>query len=257
MHGRQTPQPPIQMSIFLYHIITPNKFHIQQNGHILLADGCPSKQIQIYATPLHPVHFIYRRMHIYLWQSDPQPLHQMSKDLYNIITPNKFHIQQNVHILLADGCPSKQIQIYATPLHPVSFTSRRIHIYPNKFHIQNNTHLPMQAQPYPLLQSSIDLYNTITPISFTYRGMHIFKWQADSPNPLQMSIDLCNTITHSISFIYSKMHIYLRQTVPTLSQKQTSIYARPLDPINFIYRRMDIYPNKFHIQKNAHIHMEE
>ena len=66
--------PPFRMTIDLCSIITPmkntitpNKFHIEKNAHIPMADG---------------------------WQK---------ADLCYTITPNKFHIEKNAHIPMADG----------------------------------------------------------------------------------------------------------------------------------------------------------
>ena len=36
------------------------------------------------------------------------PLHQLSIDVCKTITPNKFYIEKNVHIPLADGLPIDQ-----------------------------------------------------------------------------------------------------------------------------------------------------
>ena len=74
----------------------------------------------------------------------------------------------------------------------------------------------------PLLQSSIDALNTVTPhlahlmadlYIYIYRTMYIYLWQIDL---LQLSIDLCKTL-HKMSFRYSTMHIYPWQTDPLLS----------------------------------------
>ena len=59
-------------------------------------------------------------MHIYPGQMSPL---QLTIDLYNTITPNKFHIYQNAHLPMADGPhPQSSIDLCNTTT-------------PNKFHI--------------------------------------------------------------------------------------------------------------------------
>ena len=69
---------PLQSSIDALNTTTPNLAH-------LMADL-----------------YIYRTMHIYLWQIDPSSLLQLSIDLCKTITPKEFHIQHNAHIPMAD-----------------------------------------------------------------------------------------------------------------------------------------------------------
>ena len=93
---------------------------------------------------------------------------QSSIDVCKTITPNKFYIQKNAHIPLADGPPIDHRSM--------------LHCYTPKSNIVHNAHTPM-ADPYtkavsyivechgrltqsPLLQSSIDLWKTITPHKF-------------------------------------------------------------------------------------------
>ena len=38
-------------------------------------------------------------MHIYSWQIDPTPSSKQGIDLWKTITPNKFHMWHNAHIL--------------------------------------------------------------------------------------------------------------------------------------------------------------
>ena len=85
--------PPHQLSTDLWNITTPKKFHIYQNAHIL--------------------------------QPDVPPL-QLTTDVWNTITPNKFHLAKNAHIPMADRPPCNWPYIHATPLHPISFTYRRM-----------------------------------------------------------------------------------------------------------------------------------
>ena len=54
---------PLQLTIDLHYTITPNKFHIEKNAHIPMADGLPIP-----------------------------PKFQLTIDLCYTITPNKFHI---------------------------------------------------------------------------------------------------------------------------------------------------------------------
>ena len=69
--------PILQSSIDLCKTITPHKFHIYHNEHIPMAD-CPlqsSIDALNTATPnlahLMADLYIYRTMHIYIWQIDP------------------------------------------------------------------------------------------------------------------------------------------------------------------------------------------
>ena len=65
-------------------------------------------------------------MHIYLGQMYPLLL---TIDVWNTATPNKFHIEQNAHLLRADVPPSNCPYIYGIPLHQISSTYSRMHIY--------------------------------------------------------------------------------------------------------------------------------
>ena len=64
---------PLQLTIDPCYTITPNKFHISKNAHILMAD-------------VHPLQLII--------------------DPWYTITPNKLHILMNAHIPMADVPPS-------------------------------------------------------------------------------------------------------------------------------------------------------
>ena len=60
---------------------------------------------------------------------------------------------------------------------------------------RKNAQIPMADWPHPLLQLSIDLWNTITPHRF-HIGQHAHIPMADWPHPLlQSSIDVWKTIT--------------------------------------------------------------
>ena len=63
---------PLQLSIDTLNTATPNLTH-------LMADL-----------------YIYRAMHIYLWQIDPHPLLQLSIDALNTTTPNLAHIMADL-----------------------------------------------------------------------------------------------------------------------------------------------------------------
>ena len=63
--------PLLQSTIDLWNTTTPNKFHIEKNAHIPMAD---------------------------------YPL-QLTIDLWKITTPNKFHILKNAHIPSLDLPP--------------------------------------------------------------------------------------------------------------------------------------------------------
>ena len=80
---------------------------------------------------------------------------QLTIDLWNTITPNKFHIQQNAHIL----------RIHLPPPHLQLTIDLKNTITPNKFHIYQNAHILRIHVP-PQLQLTIDLWNTITPHKF-------------------------------------------------------------------------------------------
>ena len=70
---------------------------------------------------------------------------QSSIDLCNTTTPNKFHIEQNVHIPMADGPP-------------IEHRSMQHHNTQSVSHIEKCRWTP--------LQSTIDLCYTITPNTF-------------------------------------------------------------------------------------------
>ena len=55
----------------------------------------------------------------------------------------------------------------------------------------------------PLLQLTLDLWNTTTPNKFTYSRMHIYLGQM---YPLQITIDVYNT-TPPNKFTISRIHI--------------------------------------------------
>ena len=84
----------------------------------------PTNQAQIYGIPLQQRSFTYTRMHVYFGQMYP-PL-QLTIDVWNTITPNKFHIVKNAHICMTDRPLCNWPYIHATPLHPISFTYRRM-----------------------------------------------------------------------------------------------------------------------------------
>ena len=110
---------------------------------------------------------------------------------------------------------SNQAYMYAKPLHLISFTYRRMHIY------------PWQMDP----QLTIDPCYTVNPRSFTYYRMHIYPWQIEPPAnqpythatqlhfplpidhrsmlhlPCQLTIDPCNTVTPHKSHIVHNAHI--------------------------------------------------
>ena len=147
-------------------------------------------------------------MHIYQGQMYT-PL-QLTIDLWNTTTPNKFKILQNAHIARAGVPPpinNRSIEyhyIMQVSLHLISFTYSRMHIYqgpllqltidlcntttPNKCKISQNAHIcrayiPPCNQPYIY---RIQLHHR----SFTYKIMHIYQGPL-----LQLTIHLWNTTT--------------------------------------------------------------
>ena len=75
---------------------------------------------------------------------------------------------------------SNQPQIYATPLHWMSFAYSRMHIYLG------------QMSP---CQLTIDLWNTTTPKNFHMEQNAHITWSYVPLSLLQLTIDLCNTTT--------------------------------------------------------------
>ena len=122
----------------------------------------PSNRPEIYGTQLHQISVTYRRMHIYLGHMYSHPLFQLTIDLWNTTTPNMWVM------MTWSFTPSNQPKINGTPLHQMSFAYSRMHIY--------------LGQMYPLLQSTIDLWNTTTLNKFNIsKNAHIPR--ADIPIP--------------------------------------------------------------------------
>ena len=113
--------------------------------------------IDLNGIPLHQINFTYSIMQIYLRQMYSV---QSTIDEWNTTTPNRFHLQQNAHIPRPpySNCP----QIYGIPLHQISFTYSRMHIYqgppsidhnignnttPNKVHIYHYAYIPRADVP--------------------------------------------------------------------------------------------------------------
>ena len=127
-------------------------------------------------------------MHIYPWQTDPTPFLQSSIDVCKTITPNKFYIEKNAHIPLADGPP----QLTRDPCYTV--TSK-------KFHILQNVHIPMTD--WPLCQSTLHPCYTITPPLPIDHGSMLHSYIS----PSLLTIDLCYTVTPHKSHIVHNAHI--------------------------------------------------
>ena len=106
-------------------------FTFQVYSSSLPVSFTPTNQAHIYGIPLHQRSFTECTYTL----ARCTPL-QFTIDVWNTITPNKFHISKNAHIPMADRPPCNQPYIHATPLHPISFTYGRMHIY--------------QGQMYPL-----------------------------------------------------------------------------------------------------------
>ena len=105
--------PPLQLKIYLWNTITPNKFHIWQNTHILRI------HVPLFNTPIDnrcmEYHYTKSVSHIAECKytedtSTPLP-HQLTIDVWNTVTPNKCHIQQNAHILRIHLPPILQLTI--------------------------------------------------------------------------------------------------------------------------------------------------
>ena len=150
-----------------------------------------------------------------------QPLLQTSIDLCNTITPNKFHIEKNAHILMSEWPHSPP---------PIEHRSLQHHYTQPVSHIEEctYTHDRMDHTPPPIEHRYMQHH--YTHIIFTYRKMHIYPWADGPPNWPYISA----TPLHLHKFhIYRRMHI-------SPWQMDTHLQMR-IDPYN------TITPNKCHI----------
>ena len=133
---------------------------------------------------------MYWKMHIYLGHI--YPLLQLTIDLWNTTTPNKFYILENAHIPRADVPPP-----------PINHRSLEHHYTKSVSHIGKCTYI--LGKMYPLLQLTIYLCNTLHKISFTYWKMHIYLGQMYLPQinhrPLEHHYTKC--ISHIGKCIYT------------------------------------------------------
>ena len=90
-------------------------------------------------------------MQFYIGKKTDIPL-QLTTDLWNTTTPNKFHIWENAHIPRADIPPQLTIDLRNTTT-------------PNQFHIWENAHIPRADVPHLLLinPACTEPYYTRTP----------------------------------------------------------------------------------------------
>ena len=121
---------------------------------------------------------------------------------------------------------SNQAYISATPLHPISFTFSRMHIY------------QWQTDPTPSSNRAKMYAKPLHPISFTYRRMHIYPWHMDP----KLTIDPCYTVTSKRFHILQDAHIPMTDWPPC---------QLTIDACN------TVTPHKSHIVHNAHISMAD
>ena len=101
-------------------------------------------------------------MHIYEEKTYP-PLQSIT-DVWNITTPNKFHIWDNAHIPRADVPPPQStIDVWNTTT-------------PKKFHILANAYIPRAHIP-PSSNEPLISGTPLHQISFTYWKMQIYLGQ--------------------------------------------------------------------------------
>ena len=118
---------------------------------------------------LHQITFIYSRMHIYPWQTDPPPPidHRSMEDHY---TDSVSHIAECTDTSADRPHPLLQSTIYLWKTTTLT-----------QFHIQKNAQIPDQTDP--------------TPPPIDHRSMEDQYTSADRTHPplLQLTTDLCNT----------------------------------------------------------------
>ena len=126
---RQTPPLP-QLTIDVWKTTTPNKFHIWKNAHIPVQTDPPPPPINHRSMEDH-----------YTSAERPHPLLQLTIDLWQTATLNKFHREKNA-----------QIPVQTDPtLPPIN-------------HRSMEDHYTSADRPHPLLQLTIDLWETTTPV---------------------------------------------------------------------------------------------
>ena len=166
----------------------------------------------IYGILLHQISFTYSTMHIYWGYIYPSL--QLTIDLWNNLTENKFNIEQNTHILRIHLWPHSNWQYaYGIPFHKISFTYSRIFIYWGYMYPHSNWQ---------------DIYGILLhQISFTYNRIHTY-WGYFYPLHYSWQ-EVHGILVHQISFTYSRMNIYWGHIYPLHSNWYTPFENRCME----------------------------